>query len=149
MSNIPLSEIATTLTRHGRKDGAAGQIRNTSSRTRDVIHIVGTIAEHLHVGLDLTERLNKLFTRLELGVSSSIFELAKVTGSQLTRGDYQSLVRAGVNTIDVIENSSDEQILEVLNGSDEKLQIIRTAIKRLHEEAVDDTPYPVIPPYEP
>ena len=60
----------------------------------------------------------------ELGISSSIFELVKVTGSQLTRGDYQSLIGSRINTIDVIENSSDEQILEVLNGDSDKLQII-------------------------
>lgn len=149
ITDTPLSEIEFSLQRHGRKDGAAGQIRSTSSRTRDVIYIVGAVAEYLHKGLELTDRIERLFTRLELGVPSSILEIAKIAGSQLTRGDYQTLIHTSLHTVEAIEKATDETILKALNDSRNKLDILRNAVERARENTIDDITYSVIPPYEP
>jgi helicase len=149
ITKTPMSEIEITMTRHGRKDGAAGQVRGASSRTHDVIHIVGEIASHLHPELKLGDRMEKLYTRLELGIPSSITSVAKVTGSRLTRGDYLSLVGSGLDTKAIIEGAPDEELLACLGGNNEKLNVIREAIATLNTNTDINESFPTIPIYEP
>jgi hypothetical protein len=66
-----LAEIEATLTQFGgRFDGAAGAVRSVAARTCDLLPTVVRVAELLHPTLDLSERYERLRTRLEIGVPS-------------------------------------------------------------------------------
>ncbi len=147
ITNNTIGEMETILRRHGGLfDGAAGPIRSASSRTKDMLQATCSIAEFLHKGLDLSKRFNKLFIRLELGIPSSIFDLASFTKNQLTRGDYLSLIRANLISLDTIETTKDRVILKIINK--EKLGLIRNAIKH-SKEASSEEEFAKIPIYEP
>src|SRR5690349_2378062 len=77
-------------------DGVAGPLRSVASRTCDLLLAVTRVAELLHPGLDLSERCSRLLTRLEVGVPAAAVPLAAQAGTRLTRGDYLSLLRAGL-----------------------------------------------------
>ncbi len=147
-----LEEMESILTKHGGKwDGAAGSIRRISERTHDILHITAAVAEYLKPGLDLSERVSNLFTRLEIGIPSCIVELGKTVGTQFTRGDYRSLMNAGLNNIETIDASSDKSILDTLDGNQAKLLLLREAIQRYKKryEEKNEFVYPLIPIYQP
>ena len=145
-----LAEIEGILTQHGGKfDGAAGPIRSVKARTCDFLHIVARVAEILHPGLVLGERVSRLLTRLEVGVPSNAVELAALAGSRLARGDYQQLLKAGRCTIDVIEQSADEELLVCVAGDQKKLTILREAVLISRERKSEQNgSSPILPPYE-
>lgn len=146
-----LSEIEETLMRFDRRklDGAAGPIRSVKARTCDFLPIVARVAVILHPGLDLGERVSRLLTRLEVGVPTAAVELAVVAGSRLARGDYQRLLKANRCSIAAIEESSNEELLGLLNGDELKLAILRDAARISREGQSEETASsPVLPPYE-
>ena len=97
MSRRPIAEIEKILTQHTRGSSAAGNIRQVASRTRDVIDAViqvailqgSTVAEDV-----MTEDLG---LQLELGLPAEALGLARVLGAEIGRGDYLSLLGAGVS----------------------------------------------------
>jgi helicase len=150
ITDRPLAEIEDILTQHGRRsDGAAGPIRSVKARTCDFLPIVARVAEILHPDLVLGERVGRLLTRLEVGVSSAAVELAALAGSRLARGDYQQLLRAGRCTIDAIEQSTDEELLACVSGDRQKLAILREAVRINRErQSEQNGSSPILPPYE-
>ncbi|MCZ6775446.1 MAG: DEAD/DEAH box helicase, partial [Ignavibacteria bacterium] len=150
VTDMPLVQIEEVLTKHGgRFNGAAGPTRSVSSRTHDILPIVARVAEILHKDLDLTERSARLFTRLEVGIPSSIIDLAKQAGARLSRADYQSLLKSNLSQIEDIQNSSDEDLLACVNDNRTKLSIIRQAVIDHYEQKIDENlSFPLLPEYE-
>jgi replicative superfamily II helicase len=130
ISDLPMSEIENILTRHGgRFDGASGSVLGARSRTCDLLHTVSKVAATVHPSLDLDRRVDRLLIRLETGVPPTAVELATFAGTRLTRGDYRRLLQAGKSSIDVLRETSDETLLEVLSGSVPKLLVLRRAME--------------------
>lgn len=128
VSDLPMSEIESVLTQFGQKNGAAGAIRNVRSRVCDLLPIVGRIAEILYPSLALRTRITKLIIRLETGVTTDLVDIASKCGTKLTRGDYQKLHKAGIYSIDALEQAKDEQILACINQNMSKLKMIRDGV---------------------
>lgn len=109
MSDWPIAEVERVVTQFGGAlGGAAGDIRSVSARSIDLLPTVTRVAELIHPGLDLAEKLARLLTRLEVGVPNSVVNLASYAGSRLNRADYQRLMKADLSSIDKIEAKSDE-----------------------------------------
>jgi helicase len=145
-----MAQIEQTLTRFGGSlNGAAGPIRSVAARSCDLLPTVARVAELLHPSLDLSERLARLLTRLEVGVSGDAVELAAHTGTRLSRGDYHRLLKAGLCAIDAIEMSGDDALLARLESSAVKLRAVRRAVEAHREqENLQTVQVPVIPVYE-
>jgi helicase len=149
----PLERIEEVLTQFGgRFDGAAGAVRSVAARTCDLLPTVARVAELLHPTLDLSERSERLLTRLEIGVPPVAVDLAALLGNRLTRGDYQSLINSGLCTIEAIEKGSDEALLSCFTASrdgKEKISEIRRAALRFRKQESQKVPAaPTLPPYE-
>jgi hypothetical protein len=155
ITDKPLAEIEEILTKHGgRYDGIAGPVRNAASRTHDLLATVARVAEILHPDLKLDDRDTKLFVRLEVGVPSSILDLAKIIGSTFSRSDYHSLIRTGLFDMETLRTATNEQILAALTNDESKLNILRIAIEDFFRTSIADdqamnAPVPSLPPYEP
>jgi helicase len=148
ISPMPMNQIETTLTQHGRaNDGAAGPVRSVATRTCDLLPAVARVATILHPELDLTERIPRLLVRLELGVLAGAAAVAKHAGTRLTRGDYQELVKANLNTPDGIEAASDEVLLNCLGQDAEKARVLREAAAAIRSEP-EAPAVPLFPDYE-
>jgi helicase len=145
----PLLEIENLLTRFGGAlGGASGAIQSTTSRVCDVLPIVCRIAETIHPGLELGDRLQRLLIRLSLGVPAVAVGLASKAGNALTRGDYLRLCELGLCDINAIEETSDEVLSSYFDNNVVKVEIIRKAIKRYREaqqEIVISSP--ILEPY--
>lgn len=148
MTDTPLSEIEDTLMKHNRNSEFSGPLRATTTRTRDFIRAVSGIAEILYPSLELEERVNKIFIRLEFGIPSKLCEIAGCMGSSLSRADYQSLLHANLFEINALQESSDAVMLNALNGNTTKLNIIKFAIKDYGREWDSDFDIPPLPEYE-
>jgi helicase len=148
ISPTPLLQIEAALTQHGGAfDGAAGAVRSVASRTSDLLPAVAHVAELIHPELELSERVSRLLVRLELGVPAGIVDLARYTGTALTRSDYHDLLQAGLNTADAIEAAADSDILRQIGGDEEKLQVVRAAAAATRRGPEENTPTP-LPAYE-
>jgi helicase len=150
MSKTPLLELESAMTQFLRETEASGAIRSVKSRVGDVLPAIIRVTELLHPELDFSERGKRLLARLEIGIPNSIADLALFAAGALTRGDYLTLVNAGVDSISVLEKISDETLIEYLGGtSGSKIIQIRRAIQLFREEeARSRPPNVVIPPYE-
>jgi ATP-dependent DNA helicase len=148
ISPMSMNQIEATLTQHGRaSDGAAGPVRSVSTRTCDLLPAVARVATILHTDLDLTERLPRLLVRLELGVPAGAVALARHAGGRLTRGDYQQLVKASLNTPEAVKAASDEALLSCLGRDAEKSRVVREAAVAILFEP-EAPAVPVFPEYE-
>lgn len=128
ISGQAMSDIEVTMGQHGGAfGGSAGPIRSVASRTADVIGVAARVAEILHPELDLSERIQKLTVRLTYGVPSSVVDLAREAGGNLTRGDYCALIEAGLETVASVGNASDAAILRIFDQDEEKLSVVRKA----------------------
>jgi helicase len=151
VTDMPVANIEAILTQFGGSlDGAAGPIRSVTARTCDLLPIVARIAEILHPELNLSKRCKLLLVRLEVGVPSTIAELASATASRLTRGDYLNLLKANCATADAIEKASDDVLLKALQNSELKVAEVRRLAHNLSHQPAD-TPLstPLLPPYQP
>ena len=146
VTDMQLVEMEALLMQHSRDNSAAGAIRAIVSRVCDVLPIVAGITEILKPEIKLTERIPKLLLRLELGVPSSIIELAKVLGRTLNRGEYLELLKRGIMTINQF-SATDEQILLEIFSSD-KVEEIRFKIEQNIHEQSTKIELPEIPLYE-
>ncbi len=148
ISPTPMAEIESALTQHGGAwDGAAGPVRTVSTRTCDLLPAVARVAHFLYPDMELADRVARLLIRLELGVPGGAVEIARHAGTRLARGDYQDLVKAGLNTVEAIESANDDVILNCLSGDREKLRIVRNSAGAIRAEPHQD-PAPSLPAYE-
>jgi len=151
ITDMPIANIEAVLTQFGGKpDGAAGPIRNITSRTYDLLPTVARVAEIIHSELNLTQKCKQLLTRLEVGVPSVAVELASRVGTRLTRGDYLSLIRANLTNIENVEKAPDKDLLKLLGDNVIKLAEVRRAIRNYREQ--DSEAFltsPILPPYMP
>lgn len=126
MTDRPLLEIEQIVTRHGGDlNGPAGPVLAVSSRTYDILPTVARIAEVLHPGLTLGEKVQQLLVRLENGVPAAIAEVAGVVGTRLSRADYLRLLRASLTTLNALRNASDASLLPCVAGDADKLAELR------------------------
>jgi helicase len=147
MTDYSLEQIEGILTQFGGAfGGAAGPVRAVASRTSDLLPTVTRVAELLHPGLDLSERQARLLVRLELGVPEGVVELALRAGSTLTRGDYLRLLRAGLTTVEAVERSEDDAVLDYLGGSEPKLRALREALRARPAQVPPVVAGPILPP---
>ncbi len=134
VSGQPMSEIEVTMGQHGGAfGGAAGPIRNVSSRAADLIGVAARVAEIFHPELDLSDRVQKLAVRLTYGVPGTAVDLARQAGTNLTRGDYCALAEAGLDDVVNILAAADADILHVLDRDEEKVAIVRKASRKAAE----------------
>lgn len=152
MSSQPLAEIEAALTRHVPAKDASAAVRNVKSRVGDVLPAIMRVAEILHPGLDLSERGRRLLARLDIGIPNSLTDLALFIGGRLSRGDYLTMVSSGFASIESLEQTSDQTLIEYLgvqNGGVLKVKDIRRAIQSFRtEEAKNKALEIVIPPYD-
>jgi helicase len=153
ITGTSLNQIEATLTQFGGAfDGAAGPVRAVSTRTADLLDTVFRVAELVHQGLDLTERRARLLTRLQLGIPGKCVQIAEVFGNNLTRGDYQTLLKENLVAIDALEAAPESDLIRILGNNAEtrrKVALMREMIRdfRLRGRPAG-APAP-LPPYEP
>ncbi len=152
ITKTPLIGIEGILTRHGNRfNGIAGAVRSASSRTHDLLGTVAKVAEIIHPDLQLEERINKLFVRLEVGISPEIYDVANAIGSTFSRSDYLSLVKSNLSDMSVLKSASDEDMLSALGHDKSKLSILKKAIENYFTKINSDTAdlsAPSLPSYE-
>jgi helicase len=137
MSNTSLADLENMMTQFTRGREASGPIRSVKSRVGDVLPAIIQVAEILHPGLDFSERGRRLLVRLDIGIPNSITDLALFAGRTLTRGDYLTLVNSEFATIETLEQTENETIVECLgvqNGGKSKVADIRSAIQSYRED---------------
>jgi len=148
ISGRPISEIEKVMTQFGGAfDGAAGPIRSVSARTCDLLPSVARVASILHTGIDLGSRVTRLLTRLEVGVPAAAVEIAQFAGSRLSRGDYQQLIKANLNTAAAVEAASDDQLIACLGGNSERAEAVRDAARMFRDQEISPIT-PILPDYE-
>lgn len=133
ISEMKLEQIEELLSKHVPEKSFAGAIRGVSDRTCDVLPTVGQIIEYFNPSVMLSDRVEKLITRLAIGVHANMVFLANELGSKISRGDYQELMRAGYISFEVIENAKDEELLICIGSDPIKLISIRNAVKDFRE----------------
>lgn len=150
ISDTPMSQIEDILTKHGRKfDGAAGPVRSVSSRTNDLLSIAFRVAELIHPKIVLDDRVPRLSTRLESGVSASMTNIALYLGNQLSRSDYHLISKAGIGSLDDLNSVGDDALMKLLGGDRWKVEAVKTAMIRARaDEGTDGLEAPLIPDYE-
>lgn len=143
-----MTAIEEMLQKHGGFGGSAGPIRGISARTCDVIGTAARIAEILHPGLDLSDRIDRLRIRLNLGIPGQATDLGREAGQELARGNYLALVRAGLTSSERIMTASDAAILACVDDSSERLAVVRKAAVVMQARSkARDTATPYLPPY--
>lgn len=141
-----VAEIEATLMQHYFDKSSAGAIRAVVARTCDILPIVVSIAEILHPELNFSDKVSKLLLRLELGIPSSIRELAEVLGRTLNRGEYLELSKRGINSIDQFINTDEQVLLSVL--SLDKIEEAKFKIEQNIQEQSKISALPEIPLYK-
>ncbi len=127
-----LRGIEASLLRHLPGENAAGPIRAVAERTRDFVVVAGRVAEILNGGQgQLTELVDGLLVRLELGVPEHAIPLARAARRQLERGDYLALLRENLVSADAIRAAKDERLLLVLRDP-RKLASLRAAAEGMN-----------------
>lgn len=150
MTQRTTADIEDILTQfRGSPGGAAGAIREVTSRTCDLLPTVVRVAGILHPGLDLEEKLARLLIRLSIGVPAAAVDLAKQAGNQLTRGDYLRLLKAGLCSINAIEASTDSVLLSHLDNDEQRLAVVHRAVEvHRQQEREPIASLPILEPYE-
>lgn len=134
MSDLSLVDIERHLTQFGGAfDGAAGAIRSTAARTRDLLPVTVRVAQLLH-GIDLQLREQRLLARLETGISARMVDVAMVLGTELSRSDYQRLEAHGATALDAIDALKEADLLALLGSNRDKVLRVRRAIARYKTE---------------
>lgn len=128
MSRQPMAEIEQILMQHTRGNSAAGNIRQVASRTRDVIDAVVQVA--VIQGRTVADNVttDDLGLQLELGVPVAALELARALGAEVGRGDYLSLLTAGMTLPDQLRG------LDVKALSDIVGEVSASRIQRMLNE---------------
>lgn len=126
-STDEMSTIEQHLMQHTRDDVAAGAIRQTASRTSDLLGVVAKVAHELHPTLDLGDTVEKLNVRLVHGVSPAAVDLAREAGTRLERGDYRRLESAGLVDPDAALAAEDANLLACVDRDAARLIALKVA----------------------
>jgi helicase len=145
IDGVELNRLEASLLVHLPGENAAGPIRAVAERTRDLIGVVSRIAalvsgDHAEPPVDIAS----LSTRLELGIPREILWLATIAKRGLERGDYLSLQRAGLSTMEALDRVDDARLATVLK-SKVKVRCVRDAIsaaKLRRSVETEDLPMP-------
>jgi len=147
LDGTELNRIEASLLRHLPGDNAAGPIRASAERTRDLIGVVariGTLATS--TGSALTDSLDGIIMRLELGIPADLLWLATELKRGVERGDYLSLKHAGLVSADAID-AADETVLASVVHSVVTRKRIRDAVEQSRNVTiVGDDSLPMPPP---
>ena len=132
IDGIELERLEASLLRHLPNRGAAGPIRSTAERTRDLLGVALRIflfvsKDH---NADLEVEVKALAVRLELGIPEEMVWLGSEVRRDLTRGDYLKLRRAGLTTLETIDSVSHSSLSRII-GNDHKAKRIRDAVEAL------------------
>jgi len=148
ITDTPIAQIEAMLTQFGGQwDGAAGAIRSAAARTVDILPTVCRVAELLHPTLKLESRVSRLIARMEAGVSVRGVGIAEYFGNRLSRADYLSLLKAGVDSLASLGAVTDSQLLVLVGNDPEKVRMIRSKADSARDGAAHP-PLPLLPPYE-
>lgn len=133
IEGMDLSRIEASVLQHLPSDNAAGPIRATAERTRDLLTVATRIGvlvctDHGIPGVDV----DVLATRLELGMPTDALWLASKLKRDLDRGDYLALRRAGLLTLEALR-SSDEQTLRNVIPSAAKRERLGKTLKEMKD----------------
>jgi len=148
LEGVELNRMEASLLQHLPRSNAAGPIRACAERTRDLISSVVRIGELVsNDGFAVGTKADELMCRLELGIPADICWLALKLHRRLDRGDYLSLRKAGLTTIESFDKIEDTTLLGVVN-SKTKLAAIRGAIEeiRAFKPKIDDKDLPMPTP---
>ena len=147
---MPMAQIETTMTQFGGGfGGAAGPMRSVKSRTCDLLPTVARIAELLTRDLALGNRVERLLTRLEMGVPSVVVDLAALVGDKIARGDYLRLIDAGLGSPVALQTATDESILACVDANKPKLEALKLLVKAWRPKVIAVGQVgPALPPYE-
>jgi len=131
VSGMGMEEIERATSQFGGAfDGSAGPIRSVTSRTCDVLPMIGRVAELLHAGLELEQRVAKLVLRLDLGIQGSVVDLARYAERSLDRADYRRLCDARMTERDALVAAEDNVLLPLVGSDRRKLAALREAVER-------------------
>ena len=120
--------------RHYFDKNAIGPVRAVAARTQDVIGAIIDMAAVIHPTADLARLAELLPVQLELGIPAELAPLA-TTGADLVREHYLSLVNAGLNTPERIDQAEDDELLKHVGASAQRLRTLREAVKHALEDA--------------
>ena len=149
ITDRPLTEIENTMTQFGgRLNGAAGPIKNVTSRTCDILPTVASIATLIYPNLDLNNRVQRLLARLELGIPANLVELGTRIGRISNWGNYLNLLKAGIETVEQFENTRESVLLTCFENNLEKLEQVKLALENYRTENPPIITPPVLPLYE-
>lgn len=131
VSGMGMEEIERAMGQFGGAfDGSAGPIRSVTSRTCDVLPMIGRVAELLHAGLELEQRVVKLVLRLDLGIQGPVVDLARYAERSLDRADYRRLCEARMTKRDRLAAAEDNALLPLVGSDRRKLAALREAVER-------------------
>ena len=149
MSGMGMEEIEKAMSRFGGAfDGSAGPIRSVTSRTCDVLPMIGRNAELLHAGLDLEQRVSRLVMRLDFGIQGPVVDLARFAERNLDRADYRRLCDARLTGSDTLAAAEDRVLLSLLGEDRKKLDALRSALERWRASRPPAPPASGLPAYQ-
>lgn len=138
LEGVELNRLEASLLQHLPGDNAAGPIRATADRTRDLVGVVARIGNLVtNDGSDARVEIDELSGRLELGIPADIYWLCREVKRQLTRGDYLALRRSDFATLEAITKTDDLSLGKVLN-SPSKIRIVRDAVEKVQMAKQED-----------
>lgn len=150
VSGLRMEEIERAMTQFGgAPDGAAGPIRSVTSRTCDVLPMIGRVAELLHPGVETQQRVSRLLLRLDLGIEGPCVDLAFHAQRTLDRGDYRSLSQANLTALDALVAADNARLQAVLGNDNRKVDALRAAIERWRITRPPAVAAPALPAYQP
>ncbi len=149
VSGMGMEEIERAMSQFGGAfDGSAGPIRSVTSRTCDVLPMVCRVAELLHAGLELEQRVAKLVLRLDLGIQGPIVDLARYAERSLDRADYRRLCDARFIERDALAAAEDSTLLPLVGSDRRKLAALRDAVERWRRARPAAAPAATLPAYQ-
>jgi helicase len=149
VSGMGMEEIERAMSQFGGAfDGSAGPIRNATSRTCDVLPMIGRTAELLHAGLELEQRVARLVLRLDLGIQGPAVDLARFAERSLGRADYRRLCDARMTDRDTLAAADEGVLLPLLGGDRKKLEALRSALVRWRAARPPAPPASGLPAYQ-
>lgn len=149
ISGMGMQEIERAMSQFGGAfDGSAGPIRSVTSRTCDVLPMIGLVAELLHPGLVLEQRIARLVLRLDLGIQGPVVDLARYTERSLDRADYRRICNARLTESDALAAAEDDALLPLVGNERRKLAALREAVSRWRSARSIASPLKALPPYQ-
>ena len=123
-------EIERTLMQFDRNQAAAGPLNSVVNRVLDILPTAIRIAETLHTA-DFSERESTLMLRLRIGLPAALAPLAAVLGTDLSRSQYLALGHAHLTGPDALEAADRNQLLAILGGDQDAVQLVLDAADHL------------------